>query len=361
MMSDCPSYLGITINDRLQAEELIKYDLVVFCPPQFDVTFRLPNFGQRSTKTFDVHLRDSQRTHVVFLTHLLLDAAAEQSTLTTNTHVDDHVDRELPTVFAAVAGVTLTVDLVIIAVCNVCMTGMPSAAFVSGARRKHGRPCRVCAYVTVRVVYSIAVSFATVVLTLSILVHSDVQLLSTVRGRLSAVSSDASIDCIDRVAGDEALRLDRDASARHYACTDYVNQLYAVALQRVARVRSNSSQCIGGSSSGALERLEIAIKQYDTVTHSAIDDYNHRVSATMSMLTSVQTRHLAKLYNSDWSDFAVKLFNSSNRDNIGVGHLQSLPNDIAAALSRPEVDFASFFGVRIVSETKTWLHQFWHR
>jgi len=47
-MNDCPSYLGITINDRRQGEELINYDFIVFCPPRFNVTFWLPNWGQRS-------------------------------------------------------------------------------------------------------------------------------------------------------------------------------------------------------------------------------------------------------------------------------------------------------------------------
>jgi len=363
-MSDCPSYLGITINDRLQAEELIKYDLLVFCPSQFHVTFWLPNWGQRSTKTFDVQLRDSHRTHVVFLTHLLLDPVAERSTLATLTQVNDSDDRELLTLLAAIAGAALTFILLVTTLCfrlrSTCVSGKPSSAAVSGAGRKHGRRCRVCAYVTIRVVYSIVVSFATVVLTLSILVQPDVEVLSSVEGRLSAVSSDASMDEVDRAAGDETLRHVRDARARHSACTQYVNQLYSIVLELV-RVRYNRSQCAVGSGSGAMERLESAVKQYASTTQSAVDDYGQRVSAAISLVTSVQTRHLANLYNSDWSNFMFAMFNSSDHRHISARRLQSLPDDVAATLSRPEVDFASFVGVDVIPETKAWLDQFWRR
>ena len=362
-MSDCPSYLGTTINDRLQAEELIKYDLLVFCPPLFDVTFWLPNWGQRSTKTFDVQLRDSHQTHVVFLTHLLLDPVAERSTQAMLTPVNDVDDRELLTLLAAIAGATLTFVLLVTTLCfrlrSICVSGKPSTAVVSGAGRIHGRQCRVCAYVTIRVVYSIVVSFATVVLTLSLLVQPDVDVLSNVEGRLSAVTSDASMDDLDRAAGDEALRQVRDARARHSACTQYVNQLYSIVLERV-RVRYNRSQCAGSSGSGAMERLESAVKQYDAATKSAVDDYGQRMSASISMLLSVQTRHLAKLYNSDWSNFVVGMFNDSDR-RVSVRRLQSLPDDVAATLARPEVDFASFVGVDVIPETKAWLDQFWRR
>jgi len=362
-MSDCPSYLGITINDRQQAEELIRYDLVVFCPTQFDVTFWLPNWGQRSTRTFDVQLRDSQRTHAVFLTRLL-DPVAEQSTPTTKTPAADNDNRELPTLFAAVAGVTLTLSLLVIAICvrirSACVSRMSTAA-VGGARQKYRRrPCRVCAYVTARVVYSVVVSFATVVLTLSILVQPDVELLSNADSRLSTVSSDSSIDDVDRAAGDEVLRQVRAARARHSACTHYVNQLYALVLQHVAKVHYNHSQCAVGSGSGALERLQTAVKRYAAVTQIAVDDYGRHVSATISTLTSVQTRHLAQLYDSDWSNFAVGLFNSS-AGRVAARRLQSLPDDVAATLARPEVDFASFVGVDIVHETKAWLDQFQRR
>jgi len=366
-MSDCPSYLSITINDRRQAEQLINYDLLVFCPPQFNVTFWLPNWGQLSTKTFDVRLRDSQqRTHVVYLTHLLLDAVADQSTtLTTTTSVDDGEERQLLTLLAAITGVTLTLVLLVITLCfrlRLVSETPSTAAVCAGLSQKHGRRCRVCVYVTVRVVYSVAVSFAAVVLTLSVLVQSDVEQLSNVEDLLSGVSSDASTDDVDRAAGEEAVRQLRDARARHSACTHYVNQLYSVVLERVAKLRRNDSQCVGGSHSGAMGRLEAAVKRYTGAARSAVDDYGHRVTLTISTLTSVQTHHLSRLYNNYWLNFAVAMYNSSDSHaDVARWRLQPLPQDVAEQLSWPEVEFASFVGVDVIPETRAWLDQFWTR
>ena len=367
-MSDCPSYLGITINDRLQSEELINYDLLVFCPPQFGVTFWLPNWGQRSARTFDVRLRDSRRTHVVYLTRLLLDAAHEQPALTTSTPTSTDVmaDRDLSALFAAVAGVTFTLVLLFLTLFvrlrSPCVRRTPSTAAISGTRRARGRPCRVCAYVTVRVGYSVTASFVTVLLTLSVVVRPELDLLSTVESRLSVVSNDTWwVDDVDGAAGDAALRQVRDAVARHSACTHYVNQLYAVAIGRVARVSSSRSQCLVGTDSDALERLDTAVRQYAGVTRSAERHYRLRVSKTVAGLASVQTRHLAELYNNDWAQFAVGLFNSSVDNDDDARRLHSLPAEVAGTLSRREVDFMAFFSVDVVHEKKTWLDQFWHR
>jgi len=152
VMSECPSYLGITINDRLQSEQLIDYDLVVFCPPRFGVTFWLPNWGQRSARTFDVQLRDSQRTHVVFLTRLMLERRRSDAPTTSTPRGDgdgDGGDRELPALLAAGAGVTLTLILLVLTLfvrlCSPCASRRPASTVQKRAR---GRRCRVCAYAT---------------------------------------------------------------------------------------------------------------------------------------------------------------------------------------------------------------------
>jgi len=355
-MSDCPSYLGIKINDRLQSEELINYDLLVFCPPQFNVTFWLPNWGQRSAKTFDVRLRDSQRSHVVYLTRLVLDATSRhRPTVTPPTSGDVHDERELPTVFAAIAGVTLTLGSLLLAL-FVRLRSPCTQSTHDVASRKNGRRCHVCAYVTVRVVYSVVVSFACVLLTLSVLLQPEVELMSTVDVRLS---SDAWIEHVNLAAGNEALRQVRAARARHAACTQYVDQLYAAAVEHVGRV---NSQCGGGGvDSGAMKRLETALRGFAGVTHLAVDEYRRHVSATVSTLTSVQTRHLARLYSNDWTNFAVGTFNKSDDGSLAGRRVHPLPDEVDASLSQRQVAFAAFIGIDVTRETRTWLDQFWHR
>jgi len=236
----------------------------------------------------------------------------------------------------------------------------------------------VCAYVTVRLVYSVVVSFVVVLLALSVITRPQIDLLATVDGRLSAAASNDTrwIGDVDRAAGAEALRQVLAARARHAACTQYVNQLYALAVRRVA---SRCGDRADGRSSGAAERLDAAVRQYAGVTRSAVDDYRQRVAATISRLASAQARHVARLYDNDWAQFAVALFNHTvdhddddkddddddhdddDEDDDVAGRRHWLADDVAATLTRRQVEFVSFLDVDVVHETDTWLDQFWRR
>lgn len=73
-MSDCPAYLGITIASRLDLdEELFRYDALILCPTDFNLTFSVPNWPQHFDKAFDVRLQDAKRSHSIYLTQLALE------------------------------------------------------------------------------------------------------------------------------------------------------------------------------------------------------------------------------------------------------------------------------------------------
>ena len=40
-MSACPAYLGVVINNRLELDELFRYDLLILCPADFNLTFKV--------------------------------------------------------------------------------------------------------------------------------------------------------------------------------------------------------------------------------------------------------------------------------------------------------------------------------
>lgn len=67
-MSGCPAYLGVTISDRSELEQLFRYDILIVCPAEFNLTFKVPNWGQQSHKTYDVSFRDPAKTYSVFAT-----------------------------------------------------------------------------------------------------------------------------------------------------------------------------------------------------------------------------------------------------------------------------------------------------
>ena len=70
-MSDCPSYLGVSVMDRLEDEELFRYDFLIFCPSSFNATVKIPNKGLRHLRSFEVRLADARKTTNVFLTHMI--------------------------------------------------------------------------------------------------------------------------------------------------------------------------------------------------------------------------------------------------------------------------------------------------
>lgn len=74
-MSDCPAYLGITISSCLDLdEELFRYDALILCPTDFNLTFRVPNWAEHlEDRAFNVRLQDAIRSHSIYLTQLALE------------------------------------------------------------------------------------------------------------------------------------------------------------------------------------------------------------------------------------------------------------------------------------------------
>ena len=62
-MSFCPGYLSITINDLQDAEELFRYDALIFCPTSFNMSFKVPNRGQKPDRTFEMRLEDAKKSY----------------------------------------------------------------------------------------------------------------------------------------------------------------------------------------------------------------------------------------------------------------------------------------------------------
>lgn len=67
-MIGCPGYLGVTVNDRIEEEELFRYDVLVPCSTGFNLSFVFSIPGTKATdKFFDVVLDDAQNKYCIFL------------------------------------------------------------------------------------------------------------------------------------------------------------------------------------------------------------------------------------------------------------------------------------------------------
>jgi len=82
-VTDCPAYLSLTVNDRAASEELCRYDMLISCPPQFNITINVPppppsRIGG-GDRVFEVVLHDSKIQQRVFLsTFIIRDAEVGQ-------------------------------------------------------------------------------------------------------------------------------------------------------------------------------------------------------------------------------------------------------------------------------------------
>ena len=91
-MTSCVGYLGITINDRMELQELFRYDILVTCPPHFNVTFSLPIWSSRPDRTFDVILDDAHSSYRVFVTTITFHGDEDAVTCAADTHSDDVIE-----------------------------------------------------------------------------------------------------------------------------------------------------------------------------------------------------------------------------------------------------------------------------
>ena len=69
--------MTVTISDRTALEELFFYDVLVTCPSDFNLTFKVPNWGLQPDKTFEILFKDSEKYYRVYLTHFLFEKDVE--------------------------------------------------------------------------------------------------------------------------------------------------------------------------------------------------------------------------------------------------------------------------------------------
>ena len=275
-MSHCPAYLGVTINDRLDHEELFRYDILIVCPVDFNVTFKVPNWGQQPSKTFDLRLRDSLRSHDVYLTQLVLDSsptgvgggrrssAAVAAALPVESASEGDAealrlltfgeDRSTPLNIFAFIGVVATVPLVVCLLVYICIetssassstckeptnevvdglscsaaatavaaaavtdgtskpTGCPNAGG-SACRRRRLRVCFVCCYVVARLAYSIASTFTALFLVVALLVRPELIVLRRAAAHLDADQRNATARLAVAAELGERVEIDRQRRA----------------------------------------------------------------------------------------------------------------------------------------------------
>lgn len=386
-MSACPGYLGITINNRIDQEELFKYDALVSCPCEFNITFKIPNWGQKQDKTFDLHLEDSRKSYDIYLSHLMLERKGHQLGRHSGQQKDD--GRAYMT-FMSIA-VLLVVACVIVCVLAylfldvtrikvVHTTHNGAAASLcnspskpeqplcsSGTSLTQGQFAFVLTYVIYRLLYSILFTFSIVIAFFLILVHTDfLQLDNIPQFQLQNHNKTQEVFLkMNQYSSKELLRQGKLVTSMQGACSNYIEELLSTSNKEMANItkgnfRENEYRGEASISFIAYDWLSRNVKHY----RYKVDVFNNEYQALLN--NSVRTRlrlfrqYLDRVYDQDYLVYPQKLSNKSysisKQETTDVG---VTPNGLSA--EDTAVTFAAYLQVAHTDQVLGWLEKTWDR
>ena len=348
-LTDCPGYLAITINDRLESEELFKYDLLISCPPHFNLTFALPTLGLRQDKAFDVVFFDAKTEYRVFLNFIWTgnhDFTARTDLYgQLNTNLDHSQSSSGIYYFVVIAILSLSLTFV----CAVVHTSLyfSSRAVQSKKRKKqtslysYSESAGLCApplayrntttttrgfrsltprrrflilfYVFVRIAFSLLFTFSALSVLLRLCLRRPID---------TAVATASNAHFTDQVTGHASdavehhfeVELRRQAhliSDMQRACSGYIDEL-SIAIGSWAQERAQGATIGAGSMTGVVqETFRRTVAVYQRNLRSA---WGHQVRSIENQLRPMIRRHqthVETILNGLWFQFPQGLFNAS--------------------------------------------------
>jgi len=166
LMSRCPGYVDVTVDDWTTSEELFHYDLAVMCPPQLSMSFYLPYRGLADTnnRTFLVTLNDSAQRHQVFLTAVQRAGHSDGVVRGQLSEVGNN-DNESPELVLLIATSALFVCLTFLSTSLACVTHRSRARSIcENGRRHNAAGCcwkvAIGAFLMSRAIYSVSFTFS---------------------------------------------------------------------------------------------------------------------------------------------------------------------------------------------------------
>ena len=393
-MSGCPGYVGIVINNRLESEELFRYDLLVLCPPEFNITFKVPNWGQQPDKTFDVHLEDARHSYDIYLTqltfeHAQIDVEPEAIQMLSQ--------QEIPLEIFVGVGALLFASLVaFISVYVYSETAKekqlmlahqddtrsennranahqnsvintnqsPTLRRIANQKASCGKHlCRI--YVIFRMVYSVAFTFTLFYIVLMIFITKDIEQVTQIetiqfeKRNLTASISQA----VEQHSNLEMNRQRELATSMQSACSHYIGELFDSLTLQMDKILasemqwSNTYRFNASISSSMQERIRKRLKSFSSV----LDSFKHsfRLQMTFEILPSMAKyrNYLEDIFRNGWLNFPQRLFNeSSYSDELAMSAVKAGTN-----LTGTVVDFGNFIEIQEVEEIQLWMAQFWQR
>ncbi len=393
MLTGCPGYLSLTINDRTAQEELFHYDLIIKCGA-FELIFKVPNWGLQDEKTFDVVLDDGKKEHRIFLTW----AAFSDSNI--RSHSSEGYDMlsqssqqdELPFLLIVVPASVVACLGLFTFFCHFHSkkgkrnrrgkqrydTPLRSNFAIQDGRTQAQSCCQVLRsmkgsqilvvilYIAFKVVYSFFFTFSVFFTIVILCVHGNLLLLIGV-GNIQADHYNQSLAIQDKIEQHVQMEVQRQMEqlqSMQRACDHYMDELFDTIKAEAETITSDSftHHVMGDELSiTALhkDRLAQLISNYETQVTTFIEEYQKDFNNTvLPSLQKYQWYLRDQVFNNDWFKSAQMFYNESLL-------MQSTDTLLDTSdpwwLLGPEMEFTHFLEVPEAFQIQLILVQLWER
>ena len=342
-LSNCPGYVGVTINDRLQLEEVFKHDLLILCPSkEFNLTFKVPNKGQLPDKTFDIHLEDSVKSYDLYLTQMLFEQQRVEQQPEALILIQPA--KGSSAFFAVIGGITASVLVVFIIAYvyietshqrkNACITqeqlavdkniymeppNQPHPADTSCLSTAHldqGQVIFIGIYIFLRLIYSLVFTFTVFFAIVMMIVEGDLVWVGKA-GEYQKDKYNQSLQLsadLQKYGRDELLRQSELVTMKQGACSHYIAELFDGMAYEMDNITANQHllEMHGDQSSISFymrQRADVLLKQYKKYLINFKSKYKSTFDGTIHSYLSHYRHYLKTMYKSDWYSFPQKMFN----------------------------------------------------
>ena len=382
-MSGCPGYVGIVINDRTELEEIFRYDTLIFCPTTFNMTFHIPNRGQRMDRTFEVLFEDSEKSYSVYLTHMLFSEPYSQETRKALS------DKPTPTGRWSLIVIIITSCLAALLLMNLMYAylqltkarahkqsaskqryyhkSQTQSNNVSDSLRQNKQltECQyvfIVCYVVFRVVYSLLFSFTVFLAILVVVIESDTNTLHNIPNvhHLKTNTTNTYASSINEHAQAELLRQSELVSSMQDACSNYIQELFVNVQREIenASLRAQYSEMYAPDTSISRYVKDLVNQRFERygneTTNYTEQIYANFTTAIEPVMHSYGT-YLDKVFNNRWFQFPQDMMNNSDypQSRATIFH-----ESIAHGLG---FDFGAYLEVEEVDHIQLWPVQWWER
>ena len=389
-MSGCPGYLGVTISNRFDLEEVFRYDLLIFCPSNFNLTYSVPIMYPENDATFEVQLKDTRHTFSVYLTHVTFHntehirlSQAIQSVSQPNASA---VILAIAITLTGILAITFFVMFVYFEhaemqimhrfsaeqwmyqynFCDDRDIGSPRNSLNAVQSKRTVKSCNkqhrlvMSVYVLLWTVYSLSFTFTIFSAILSFLVKTDLQHLSRIHTfRLEKHSATENLSSpVEQYREEELQRQSKLVIEMQHACNNYIDHQYTNVAAEISNALVSRYHATNNTNSSITHLMNLRYMKRLEAYNALVANYafSFKSSLTTSIKQSITryAQYLETVFQIGWLSFPQKIFNDSHS-------VKSYSTQLPVLLTGKEVEFGLFLEVEEVEAIQMWSVQFWER